>query len=223
MRQGILADRSIRQAVLNGEIIIHPYNPAFVNPASYDLTLGDRVAVYKHWVRTVPSSSTLSPLRSPNAVEDGSRFSPIDLGPFDIKQKPEVETFTIDPQVGWVLKPGIGYLMHTRESVFTEDYVPVLDGKSSIGRLFTQVHITAGYGDPGFRGQYTLEVVVTHPIRVYPGMKFCQIRFHTIASGTPMTAKPEKTYDKVGHYREEFAEGPIPSQAYKQWEDLDAV
>lgn len=200
---GILTDTQILGAVETGKIRLDPFRVEQLNPTSYDLTLGDEVAVYKTWVETFLYEHQ-------TGVQDGTRFQPR-AGILDARQEPQVERFVIDPQQGWLLKPGIGYLMHTNERVSTKAYVPILDGKSSIGRLFIQVHATAGYGDPGFDGQFTLEVIVQHPIRVYPGMRVCQIRFQE------MTGEVAKTYDQTGHYKGEAARGAIPSQAWRQF------
>jgi len=89
--------------------------------------------------------------------------------------------------------------------------VPVIDGKSSIGRLFIAMHITAGYGDTGFNGQYTLEVTAVHPVIVYPGMRFCQMRFHTTVGEVLDYANCDS------HYTGANAMGPVASQAYKQF------
>ncbi len=199
---GILADSEILRAVDCGFIHIDPFTREHLNPTSYDLTLGDEVAVYKSAVVTYDAPKTMH--------EDGRYFYVNRDGWIDIKREPEMARFKMHSS-GWILKPGIGYLMHTRERVQTDCFVPVLDGKSSIGRLFVKVHETAGYGDPGFDGQYTLEVTVQHPIKLYPGMRICQIRFHTIAG------RVVKTYDKVGHYTREAARGAVASQAWKQF------
>ena len=201
---GILTDAHIRQAVTEGAIQIQPFRPEQVNPTSYDLTLGDEVAVYRAWVETYKNNP-------PTAGQDGSRFQALDRT-LDVKVEPEIEKFQIDPDRGWLLKPGIGYLMHTAEWIHTKAFVPILDGKSSVGRLFIQVHATAGFGDPGFAGQFTLEVIVQHPVRVYPGMRICQIRFQD------MSGWVEQTYDKTGHYTGEAAKGAIPSQAWRQFQ-----
>lgn len=217
--QGILSDLAIRQAVEAGDIQIDPFNPEQLNITSYDLRLGDQVSVYEPWVAIDGAA-----LRSfPECARDGGHLLPRDpQNETDTYYNPSVLVhsakkalptldFKIDPEAGWILKPGIGYLMHTQERVGTRKYNPILDGKSSIGRLFIQVHATAGYGDPGFDGQYTLEVIVQHPIRVYPGMRFCQIRFHTIAG------ELSKTYDQVGHYTGAQAQGAIASKAWQQF------
>ena len=199
---GILTDSSIRTAVEAGDIKITPWNPEQVNPTSYDVTLGDEVAVYEEWVHCYERDKVTN--------EDGRNFC-IREAVLDVKREPTVKNFKITKGQGWLLKPGIGYLMATAERISTLKYVPILDGKSSIGRLFLQIHVTAGYGDPGFDGQYTLEVLVTHPIRVYPGMRIGQIRFHTLEGVV------ERPYTQTGHYRGEKACGPVGSQAFKQF------
>jgi len=197
MTHGILSGHAIEEAVRTGKIFIEGYNPSRVNPASYDLTLGGKVAIYRQGARF-----SHGPSWRLGDAEDGVSFEPAD-GILDAHKGAVVNEYEIDPKLGWVLKPGIGYLMHTAERVRTDHFVPVLDGKSTLGRLFVQVHVTAGYGDPGFDGQYTLEVVTTHPVRVYPGMPFCQIRFHTISGKV-------KLYE--GRYRGERALGAVPAE-----------
>lgn len=83
------------------------------------------------------------------------------------------------PAGGYVLNPGRVYLARTAEYTKTKSFVPMLIGRSSIGRLGLFVHVTAGFGDTGFEGYWTLELVATQPVRVYPGMKICQIYYHT--------------------------------------------
>ncbi len=84
------------------------------------------------------------------------------------------------PQEGLLLKPGRLYLGRTREYTETHNLVPMLEGRSSIGRLGISVHITAGFGDIGFCGYWTLEIHTLHPVRIYPGVAVCQIFYHTI-------------------------------------------
>ncbi len=76
--------------------------------------------------------------------------------------------------------PGRFYLGHTIESTWTDKFVPCLDGRSSVARLGLEVHRTAGFGDVGFRGQWTLEFSATVPIRVYAGCEICQIYFQEL-------------------------------------------
>jgi dCTP deaminase len=196
---GILADSEIRRAIACGDIEIDPYEPAHVNPVSIDLTLGDLVRVYSA-CGFVPTADGRSALLAYNKMHD--------LSPLDAHKENPTHLFSI-VDTGYVLMPGVGYLMHTRETIHTKKYVPIIDGKSSLGRLFMSIHETAGFGDPGYRGQYTLEVSVVHPLRVYAGMRIAQMRFHTICG------QVEKPY--AGNYTGEDARGPVASKAYKQF------
>lgn len=85
-------------------------------------------------------------------------------------------TITIGTE-GYVLQPGQLYLGHTLEEVGSDSLVPMLFGRSSVGRLGLFVEITAPIGDIGFHGQWTLMLNPVRPLRVYPGMKIGQIMF----------------------------------------------
>ena len=87
------------------------------------------------------------------------------------------------PEEGLVLEPGVLYLGRTEEFTRTDKLVPMLEGRSSMGRLGLCVHVTAGFGDVGFAGFWTLEIHVVQPLRIYPHMEICQIYYHTIAGG----------------------------------------
>jgi dCTP deaminase len=85
------------------------------------------------------------------------------------------------PKDGLVLTPQKLYLGRTAERTETHNYVPMIEGRSSIGRLGLFVHVTAGFGDVGFCGYWTLEMFAIQPIRIYPGVPICQIFYHQIA------------------------------------------
>ena len=97
----------------------------------------------------------------------------------DMKAPNEIETLLIPPE-GLVLNPGRLYLGRTEEYTRTEGYVPMLEGRSSTGRLGLCIHVTAGFGDIGFAGYWTLEIFCIQPVRVYAGVDICQIYYHTI-------------------------------------------
>lgn len=99
----------------------------------------------------------------------------------DMKQPQPLERLTIPPE-GLVLEPGKLYLGRTIEYTETRGHVPMLEGRSSIGRLGLSVHITAGFGDVGFRGYWTLEIFALVPIRIYAGVEICQIFYHEITA-----------------------------------------
>ncbi|TVR68979.1 MAG: dCTP deaminase [Spirochaetaceae bacterium] len=86
----------------------------------------------------------------------------------------------IIPPEGLELEPQRLYLGRTEEFTGTEGFVPMLEGRSSIGRLGLFVHITAGFGDVGFRGFWTLEMFCVQPIRIYAGVEICQIFYHAL-------------------------------------------
>lgn len=97
----------------------------------------------------------------------------------DMKKQNTASTIII-PEEGMLLEPGKLYLGRTVEYTETDKYVPMLEGRSSIGRLGLFVHITAGFGDVGFSGFWTLEMFCVQPIRIYPGIQICQIFYHSI-------------------------------------------
>ena len=84
------------------------------------------------------------------------------------------------PAAGLVLGPNQLYLGRTVERTVTHNLVPMIEGRSSIGRLGLFVHVTAGFGDVGFAGYWTLEMFAVQPVRVYPGVPICQIFYHEI-------------------------------------------
>ena len=98
----------------------------------------------------------------------------------DMRVRPQTEELVIPPE-GLVLQPGRLYLGRTAERTATDYYVPMLEGRSSIGRLGITVHVTAGFGDVGFDGCWTLEIQCIHPVRIYAGVEICQICYHEIA------------------------------------------
>jgi dCTP deaminase len=97
----------------------------------------------------------------------------------DMRVENTSHPLTIPPE-GLKLEPHRLYLGRTVEYTETDGYVPMLEGRSSIGRLGLFVHITAGFGDVGFRGFWTLEMFCVQPIRIYAGVEICQIFYHTI-------------------------------------------
>ena len=160
----ILTDNKIKQEIANGLIICEPYNQDLVNPNSIDVTLApilrcymetywtDKKDVYphSHWTRSMV---------------------------LDIKKENKNESFEI-PESGFILYPGILYLGATNEKVGSDHYIPIITGKSSLGRYGINIHATAGLGDLGFKNVWTLEISVIMPVIIYPNMPVGQIYFH---------------------------------------------
>ena len=97
----------------------------------------------------------------------------------DMRRPNRFGRITIPPE-GLVLQPNQLYLGRTIEHTETHNLVPMLEGRSSIGRLGLFVHVTAGFGDVGFCGYWTLEMFAVQPVRIYPGVQVCQIFYHTV-------------------------------------------
>jgi dCTP deaminase len=99
----------------------------------------------------------------------------------DLDMKKNNKTFTIElNDKGFTLLPGVLYLGATQEVIASDRYVPIIDGRSSVGRLGINVHATAGYGDLGFKGTFTLELSVVQPVRIYPNVQIAQVRFQNV-------------------------------------------
>lgn len=106
----------------------------------------------------------------------------------DVLSMKEANRYTLVPipPEGIKLLPGKLYLGATVERIHSKHFVPVLDGRSSVGRLGIQVHSTAGYGDLGFDGTFTLELSVVQPIWIFAGVEICQMSFHEVSGDTKL-------------------------------------
>lgn len=131
----------------------------------------------------------------------------------DAKKQNRTRTLKI-PKEGIELKPGIVYLASTIEYTETRGYVPFIEGKSSIGRLGIDIHATAGKGDDGFCGEWTLEISVTQKVRVYAGMKIGQLIYFTLEG---ITLVP---YDKKPSAKYNYQRGPTESQNFKNFKHV---
>jgi len=97
----------------------------------------------------------------------------------DMKKENKTCKLIIPPE-GLVLEPGKLYLGRTQEYTETYNFIPTLEGRSSIGRLGLSIHISSPYGNVGFKGYWTLEIACIQPIKIYEGVDICQIYYHTI-------------------------------------------
>lgn len=107
----------------------------------------------------------------------------------DAKKHNKVRHFEI-PKKGLLIKPGELYLGSTFEYTETHKHVPFLEGKSSTGRLGIDIHATAGKGDVGFCGYWTLEISASKPVRIYAGMPIGQLIYYVV------DGKVERLYHK---------------------------
>ena len=187
----ILSDRSIREQLDAGRIVIEPLDPKGLQPSSVDLRL-DR------WFR----------------VFRNHMMSHIDV-------KANLEELTQLVEVGedepFILHPGEFVLGSTLERVAVpDDLVGRIEGKASLGRLGLLIHSTAGFVDAGFDGQLTLELsnVANLPITLYPQMKIGQISFQQ------MTTPADVPYGS-GHLRSKYKhqQGPMPSRYWENFDE----
>lgn len=168
-----------------GSALIAPFDPAKVQPASYDL------ALYPEVRRPIPRTLDL---RS--------------MSPHEFMSSIQLET------EGFVLRSGASVLGCTLESVRCPvDCVARVEGKSSLGRVFLSVHQTAGFVDPGFCGQITLEIVNHGPwdLILWPGMPIAQINF---ARTSGPCATPYGSEGLGSHYQGQ--QGPTPAVGHRR-------
>ncbi|MDR2761427.1 MAG: dCTP deaminase [Planctomycetaceae bacterium] len=124
----------------------------------------------------------------------------------DMRSRHQTERLEI-PDSGIILEPNRLYLGRTVEYTQTKNYVPMLEGRSSVGRLGLYVHVTAGFGDVGFAGFWTLEIQCIQPIRIYPQVEICQIYYHAI----------QGKYEEYQNGKYQNNSGIQPSLLYKDF------
>ncbi|MFQ5947765.1 MAG: dCTP deaminase [Acidimicrobiia bacterium] len=185
----ILSDRSIKEAVETGRIVIDPFDEEFVQPSSIDLRVDRYFRVFEN-----------------------HRY------PFIDPKRPQVDLtheVAADEDQPFMLHPGEFVLGSTLEAVkLGDDIVARLEGKSSLGRLGLLIHSTAGFVDPGFQGHLTLELsnVSKLPIAIYPGMKIGQLSFYELSSPAENPYGSAPTGSKYQGQR-----GPTPSLMHKDF------
>jgi dCTP deaminase len=128
--------------------------------------------------------------------------------PFLDMKKPNKYKPLIIPEEGLLLETNTLYLGRTMEYTETRNLVPMLEGRSSIGRLGLFIHVTAGFGDVGFCGFWTLEIFCVQPIKIYPEVEICQVYYHTI----------QGEYDLYVSNKYQNNQGVQPSLLYKDFE-----
>jgi dCTP deaminase len=152
----VLSDRSIREEISQGRLVIDPLGDGCIQPSSVDLRLAPLFRVFRVGILPRPYLDVGQPME----------------GFTELVEVAEDEPF--------IIQPGEFVLAATLETItLPDDIVARVDGKSSLGRLGLLIHATAGFVDPGWTGRLTLELsnVAKMPIAVRPGMRICQISF----------------------------------------------
>lgn len=196
-----------------GEIVITPFDRKNLGTNSVDLTLAPHMKTYVNGNKWFYENHVQKRSYFSTHDEERETFHLFGLtkGYFiDCKENNETVEHEI-PEEGFILQPGKLYIASTNEYTETHNAVPKLEGRSSIGRLGLFVHVTAGYGDVGFCGTWTLELVATVPLRIYPNMKICQISYHAI------TEKPLVSYDKKESAKYSGQDGATASKDFQNF------
>ncbi len=184
----VLSDRTIREELDKGRIRINPLEPSCIQPASVDLHLDSKVLLFRN------SERPYIDIREPQE---------------DLMRPTEIVG-----DVPFILHPGEFVLASTLEHIeVPDDIVARLDGKSSLGRMGLIIHSTAGYVDPGWKGNLTLELtnVARLPITLYYRMKIGQISF------LRLTAPAERLYGSPGlGSKYQGQQEPTPSRFYEE-------
>jgi len=150
----MLTGSQIKKEIEDGGIVISPFNEDQLNPNSYNMKLSSKLLYY-----------TLK-----KTDEDYDKF----VGYLDSSENNEYKEINV-PDTGLILKPGVLYLGSTFEWTESHSCIPMINGRSSLARLGLVVHQTGGFGDLGFKGNWTLEFSCIHPVKIYPNMEICQV------------------------------------------------
>lgn len=185
----ILSDRTLREQLAAGRIVVDPLDETLIQPSSIDVRISNLFRVFRNHTR----------------------------GVIDVKQDMDdlTELIEIPDDEPFMLHPGEFVLGSTLERVAVpDDLVGRVEGKSSLGRLGLLIHSTAGFIDAGFDGHITLELanVASLPITLYPAMKIGQISF------MQMTTPADNPYGagaKGSKYQGQ--RGPTPSRYFENF------
>jgi len=189
----IFSDRTILEAIEAGRVSIDPFDRDLVQPSSIDVRCDHLFRVFEN-----------------------HRYALIDPKAVQENLTSQVETSAERP---FILHPGEFVLGTTLEIItLGSDVVARLEGKSSLGRLGLLIHSTAGFIDPGFHGQVTLELsnVANLPIAIYPGMKIGQISFYQ------MTTAADRPYGSAAlGSKYQGQTGPTASRMHQDFKGRD--
>lgn len=190
----ILSDSKILEEIANGNIVISPFERSQLGSNSYDVRLGKWLRVYNERAKNLYTSAYGKQVRYIDAKKDNPTI--------------DIEI----PEDGFILMPNQLYLGATLEYTETHNCVPFLEGKSSTGRLGMSIHATAGKGDVGFCGHWTLEIRVEIPLKVYPNMPIGQLIYFPVL-GDVINSYNKKTDAKYSNQ----GSMPVGSQMFKNF------
>ncbi|MFW5929798.1 MAG: dCTP deaminase [Halobacteriota archaeon] len=184
----VLSDGDILERLEDGSLVIDPLDdPELqVQPASVDMRLGREFLEFQR---------SNIPCIHPDSEEETDHYT---------RRK------HVDEGDDYVLHPGHFVLGTTYESVeIPDDLVARVEGRSSLGRLAVVVHATAGFVDPGYRGQITLELsnLGTAPVALRPEeMRISQLVL------TELSSPAERPYGAARGSKYQDQSGPTASR-----------
>jgi len=200
----ILSGKEIARRREFGDIKIEPWDDSRLNPNSYNVTLDKTIGFlvderFDHRLLTWEGSNLAGRHHEYTSLlsDTQAREGRVPRVTIDMATPTKAHFFDIPPE-GYRLEPGRLYLARTVEHTETKGLVPMIEGRSSIGRLGLFIHVTAGFGDVGFKGFWTLEIVATERIRIYPGIEIGQLFYHTVEGDKSVTYDGGKYQENTG-------------------------
>lgn len=175
-----LADVDIKEAVRKGDIKLEPFNRKALQPASYDIRLGNKFIVNDpHTTSYIDPVKGIHPTTREIIVGDGESF---------------------------MLHPGVSILGYSKEHFGSEKYLIEVNGKSSLARIGLLVHNSAGLVNPGHYLNIALELCNLNnvPIVLRPGMEIAQLTF------SPLSSQSSQNYQETGRYHLNNMVGYVP-------------
>jgi dCTP deaminase len=213
----ILMGNEIKKGVKNGDIFVEPF-------------LEENVAINSIDVRLSKFLITYIPLKIEKTINNKNIVKK------DLEKMRKMETYLGDeykdvyismrkdnpifeleiPEEGLIITPDILFLGSTIEKAGSDKYIPMYEGRSSMGRLGIESHISAGFGDLGFKSNWTLEITVVHPLEIFSETRIGQVYF----------IKGEEEEVKIAmengfSYKGKYTDQPKPqsSKSYKDYEN----
>ena len=174
-----LSDTDIRKAVEKGEITISDFDLGRLQPASYDILLGNNFLI-----TDAHTTSYIDPV---------------------MKVFPKTYEVKVPDDGTFVLHPGISIIGYSRDYFGSEKYLVEMNGKSSLARIGLLVHNSASLINPGHFLNVALELCNLNsvPIILHPGMPIAQLTFSTLSF------PPKTEYEKAGRYAKDNKKGYV--------------
>ena len=177
-----LSDTDIKKAIKEGAIVLKPFDETRLQPASYDIRLGNTFQL-----SDIYATAFIDPVKRifgkthEVKVKDGGTF---------------------------MLRPGISVLATSKEFFGSDDYLIQIGGKSSLARIGLMIHNTAGIINPGHFLNITLELTNQNivPIVLRPGMEIAQITF------SMMSSPPSRSYKTTGRFAKDNWKHFVPGK-----------